>query len=339
MQPFLNGGGSAELIQLIEDSIPMGLFSMDMKTRDMRWSPGMFRLLGLDPSTHQPTPGMFEAVIHPRDRTTLAAVQLAMRSGMPLHHDLQVINAMGRPRWVRAKADFLLDGSGKPSRMIGSLLDVSLEHDAKLFARAIQRRLDAVISVCSPIWWIAGAEGRVERIEGWEELTGQTQEQSRDGGWRNMVHADDIDRVLRERTRAIEAGEDYRIEMRVALRQGGFRWMAARGTPARDENGEIAEWIGSLTDIHPSKEWPVSQIEIERLSGAQVRAARAIVNWSVKQLSEASGVPVSAIRRMEEFDGAVRAFSGASNKIRSALEHAGVDFIVPPVGKPAVRPA
>jgi len=73
------------------------------------------------------------------------------------------------------------------------------------------------------------------------------------------------------------------------------------------------------------------------LTAGQIRAARALLNWSGERLAQESGVGLATIRRVEPNDGPVRMIQGNVKAIRSALEAAGVVFIAENGGGPGVR--
>ena len=63
------------------------------------------------------------------------------------------------------------------------------------------------------------------------------------------------------------------------------------------------------------------------ISGAQIRAARAFLRWSVQELSQLCGVSESAIARAEKFD-TVPGMRGRNlDAIRAAFEMHGIEFI------------
>lgn len=70
------------------------------------------------------------------------------------------------------------------------------------------------------------------------------------------------------------------------------------------------------------------------ITGAQVRAAKALIRWSGNELAEKAGVSISSIRRIEAVDGLPDATSvKILHAIQAALEGAGVEFIgTPEVG-------
>jgi transcriptional regulator with XRE-family HTH domain len=72
------------------------------------------------------------------------------------------------------------------------------------------------------------------------------------------------------------------------------------------------------------------------IEAAQVRAARALVDWSQSKLAEAAGVPLSIVERVEA--GAPDHIANeVVDKMRAALEAAGVAFIAKNGGGAGVR--
>ena len=63
------------------------------------------------------------------------------------------------------------------------------------------------------------------------------------------------------------------------------------------------------------------------INGSQIRMARGHLNWSVKQLSAASDVSVSTIKRMEGDEGTLRASGVNIQKIEQALDRQGIIFL------------
>ena len=76
------------------------------------------------------------------------------------------------------------------------------------------------------------------------------------------------------------------------------------------------------------------------LTAAQIKAARALIDWSQPQLATASGLSMPTIRRMEGPLGPGRSTAANVEAVQRALEEAGVIFIdageVKP-GGPGVR--
>ncbi len=64
----------------------------------------------------------------------------------------------------------------------------------------------------------------------------------------------------------------------------------------------------------------------DRISPAQIRGARAMLDWSMVDLSKAAGVSVSTVKRAEEGDGTIVSPTVLSF-IERAFERAGISFL------------
>jgi transcriptional regulator with XRE-family HTH domain len=74
------------------------------------------------------------------------------------------------------------------------------------------------------------------------------------------------------------------------------------------------------------------------ITGAQVRAAKALIGWSGNDLAQKAGIGLSTIRRIEGCDGLLDAASIKTlQAIQKALELGGVEFIGSPEDGPGVR--
>lgn len=73
------------------------------------------------------------------------------------------------------------------------------------------------------------------------------------------------------------------------------------------------------------------------ISGSQIRAGRALLNWSSEALAERAKTTRQTIQRLEQVDGVPASRSQTLGAIQRALEEAGVEFIGTPDRAPGVR--
>ena len=74
------------------------------------------------------------------------------------------------------------------------------------------------------------------------------------------------------------------------------------------------------------------------ITGAQVRAAKALIKWSGSDLAKNANVSISSIRRIEAVDGVPDSTSvKVLNSIQKALEAAGLEFLGSAEDGPGVR--
>ena len=73
------------------------------------------------------------------------------------------------------------------------------------------------------------------------------------------------------------------------------------------------------------------------ITSDQIRAARALLRWSGKDLAEKTGLGFSTLMRLEVLDGVPSAQAKTLENIQKAFEKAGVEFIGAPEEGAGVR--
>ena len=73
------------------------------------------------------------------------------------------------------------------------------------------------------------------------------------------------------------------------------------------------------------------------LTGGQIRAARAFLRLTIKDVSAMSGLGVQTIHRFEQEDGIPPSRSQTLMDLKRAFEDAGIEFIGTPDDNPGVR--
>jgi DNA-binding Xre family transcriptional regulator len=147
-------------------------------------------------------------------------------------------------------------------------------------------------------------------------------------GWLDRVHEADRERTRRAWLHSLEAKTSYATKYRLLCRDGVMRWFIARNEPVFDGRGALIEWFGVAFDISDLKEFDetfFSKLENTGPTGALVRSARALLDWSINDLANKSGVSISSIRRLESGEA-----NGARNQtmdlLMKALSQAGIEF-------------
>ena len=78
-------------------------------------------------------------------------------------------------------------------------------------------------------------------------------------------------------------------------------------------------------------------MSIRKVSIRQIKAARSLLDWSQSDLAAASGVSEPTIKRLEAQDDLLGGRSDTADKIVSALQEGGVEFIPENGGGAGVR--
>jgi formate hydrogenlyase transcriptional activator len=83
---------------------------------------------------------------------------------------------------------------------------------------------------------------------------GMTLGELKDWTTSDIVHPDDLSRVVATWRHAVESGDPYESEYRIRRADGVYRWFHVRSLPWRDKEGRIIRWYTLRTDIHERKE-------------------------------------------------------------------------------------
>jgi len=86
------------------------------------------------------------------------------------------------------------------------------------------------------------------------EYTGLTKEEVSSGGFREVFHPEDSERLREKRDAAILRGVPFDYERRVRRRDGQYRWLLVHYSPLRDEAGNVIRWYATATDIEDRKQ-------------------------------------------------------------------------------------
>jgi len=113
----------------------VGNWDWNIVTNDLAWTDEIYRIFGLTPQEFPATYQAFLERVHPDDRAGLeAAVGAALKREKPYAFDHRVVRPSGEIRFVQELGDIEFDQDGKPTRMIGSVQDVTdrVAADARL---------------------------------------------------------------------------------------------------------------------------------------------------------------------------------------------------------------
>lgn len=73
------------------------------------------------------------------------------------------------------------------------------------------------------------------------------------------------------------------------------------------------------------------------ISAGQIRGARALLDISAEQLANSADVTWKTVQRFENADGIPSSRGGTLERVKGALEEAGIEFIGDPINSPGVR--
>jgi diguanylate cyclase (GGDEF)-like protein/PAS domain S-box-containing protein len=90
--------------------------------------------------------------------------------------------------------------------------------------------------------------------ERWCKITGMKQSEALAGGWARAMHPDDRERVAQAWYTSKHAQLNFILEYRIQRPDGVVRWVLGQATAERNPAGELAGYIGTITDITQIKQ-------------------------------------------------------------------------------------
>lgn len=325
-----------ETLRLIERELRCGCWTWNLGTNEMRWSRGYYDLLGIEPGQVTPSFSAILQVTHPEDRKPQAEVERFIRRASTVKRKFRVIRPGGSVAWIFCQIVVLVDSQGISQQALGICSDVTGGEEKLDSFRLADERYRALVQATDAVVWIAKSDGSVREVINWESKRSDSEDFVLDSGWLSLVHPEDREQTLRTWHDALRKKVSYDVVHRLRQSDGNYRWNRSRGQPVLDGQGNVREWLG----INMNLGWGVQGLSNRKngITGAQIRAARGLLRWSVLDLAKASGISRATIRRLEEADGLPSHADPALAPIERALCDSGVDFLFPETGKPGVRP-
>jgi PAS domain S-box-containing protein len=129
---------------------------------------------------------------------------------------------------------------------------VSAAHSSEQDRQADDVRL--VVDAIPTLAWSAEADGSATFFnQRWLDYTGLSAEQARDWGWTVALHPHDLNGLMGYWRSLLASGEPGEVEARLRRFDGVYRWFLFRATPSFDNEGRVANWFGTNTDIEDRK--------------------------------------------------------------------------------------
>ena len=180
--------------------------------------------------------------------TILDLVCLTLERNMVSARELRLAFAPGTI-WAQVNAAPVHE-NGEPLCVSVTIRDITDRHRITSALRASEYRYRTLIETLPQLIWTTCPEGGARYYSPqWQAYTGLDPGAHMGSGWLDAVHPDDREHAAAEWRNAVEQKHLYDVDYRLRGADGSYRWFKARGTPIRDEDGNITEWFGTTTDI------------------------------------------------------------------------------------------
>ena len=311
---------SDDVLRLVEGFGLTGTWSWTFTTDEHVWSPGLFRILGLEPSTARAEYGLLLALVHPEDRDKVTSTSELLQTGQMTQHTFRIIRPDGTLRTVMSRGEVIVAPSGRPLQAMGVLIDVS---DREMLARAQaaeRRRKRTLFEQTGAFTSVTPVYPYIDFSPEWLELVGLPRQE--------LLEEPTLPVLKEERTRWRDHGRELYLARKVVhtrprliLANGEIKPYRMVMVPMRNTAGDADGWVNYIAPLHLTGMAPNAMRQsLEQLvRGMHLRAGRALLGWSMQQLAEAAGLSFSTVRRLEDEDESAsrRACQAAVRALRS----------------------
>jgi PAS domain S-box-containing protein len=100
--------------------------------------------------------------------------------------------------------------------------------------------------------WSTNADGTQGFIsKQWLEFTGIIPKDAET--FMRVAHPDDYSKIMQVWESSRKTGKDYMIQVRFRNKDGHYEWFYGKGSPIRNEKGDIKKWVGAFVNINEQK--------------------------------------------------------------------------------------
>jgi PAS domain S-box-containing protein len=264
----------ADHLRLVLDASQLGVWEVDLKSGHATADDRATRLLNVR-HAHGPMTvrDLFGAVAGDQWSQIEAVLQRAVAEKRRFERELPIRTSTGLVV-VAIRAGVTFDEQGRPSRMIGTVVDrTELQHDGVdvfIRARALDSAQDGII--------ITTAQGPDHPIvyanPGFERLTGYSAQEVFGKSCR-ILQGPQTDRKSVDTIRdGLNAGTGAHITLLNYRKDGSTFWNSVRITPLKDPSGATTHFVGVQTDITDRyrAEQSLKQSEASALAASEAKS-------------------------------------------------------------------
>lgn len=255
-----------ERLNIVITASELGTWELDLKTNTVNYSLRFMEIFGFtskDSASH----AELVAMVHKDDLEIRAnAFREAYRTGQ-FQYSARIIWPDGSTHWMEAKGKVFYDEENRPSKLIGTIRDITDEKDFQQRLLEREEKFRLLADSMPQFVWTSAADGNLDYFnQSVYKQTGLTEEQVMNGGWIDIVHPDEREENIKKWQHAVQTGGEFIFEHRFRNKDGEYRWQLSRAIPHRDANGKIKMWVGTSTDIQEQKmfTWQLEQKVEER---------------------------------------------------------------------------
>jgi PAS domain S-box-containing protein len=145
--------------------------------------------------------------------------------------------------------------------VVGVIVDLTQRRRAEEALRESEARLATLTAAVPAVLFSTTAEGRIDYVnDTFFEYSGLPRNVPLAPAWQQIVHPDDLPRVLTAWGESVRSGQEFIVECRVRRHDGMYRWFKAYAYHLRDPQRGAGKWLGVALDIDDQKK---AEVELQ----------------------------------------------------------------------------
>lgn len=249
---------SEERLRLALDAAHMGTWDWDIEKGTVSWTDNVEHIFGLQKGSFLGTYDEYLKLVHSADREMVQRLNNQILAGPRDDYTVEhrILLSSGEIRWIEGRGRVYRDSGGKPSRMAGTIADVTRRKEVENELAQWQNRYELVVASSGLIVYdqdlrtgTIAWSGSVTRALGFElhEMNGGIDQ------WLSRVHASDRTATVAHLEEAKLKLKSFEVEYRFLAKSGDYHWMLDRGFFVVDDQGRPAHMLGILQEISERK--------------------------------------------------------------------------------------
>jgi PAS domain S-box-containing protein len=228
-----------------------GVWEVDLRSRQAYFSPGFRERLGLETANFTGDLEWFGTHVHADDREAWReAVREHLESHTSYSLDVRLRIASGEHRLFRARGQAEWNLAGEPSRLSGSLQDITERRFTEQRLRESEESFRS-LSAASPVG-ILKADAGGECVwcnDRWQEISGCSEFEAMGTGWLDAVHPDDAAAVAGAWNAFVREGGVFDTEFRIRRADEQLRHARSRANAVLDDHGAVTAFVATVEDV------------------------------------------------------------------------------------------
>jgi PAS domain S-box-containing protein len=229
----------------------------DLKEDHQWWSERLYELLGYKDRELEASSSSFKVLLHPDDmKRMLEAKKRHFEKRKPYAIEYRLRTKSGAYRWFQARGQALFDKAGNPTRMSGSIQDITERKLALEELQEVNERFQQVVENAQEWIWETDANGLytyaspiVEKILGYrfEEIVGKKY-------FYDLFHPAEREELKKGALEVFDKKQSFAELINRNIHKDGTEiWLSTSGVPLLDDSGSLIGYRGVDADITTRK--------------------------------------------------------------------------------------